>query len=107
MSKGLTQQCLRSVTTVLQQTNETVTHKRGGSAVNPGNLRGFCKGNAFVKQCGSCEENFFSFQSFSNNEGTILIRQITNIPIYITYKNSKSTTVKAVMMPQSESNDFR
>jgi hypothetical protein len=88
MSKGLTQQCLRSVTTVLQQTNETVTHKRDGSAVNPGNICNFCKGNGFLKQRGSCEENFFSFQSYSDNEETILIRQITNIPIYITYKNS-------------------
>ena len=86
-----------------------MTHKRGGSAVNPGNLHGFCKGNAFVKQCGSCEENFFSFQSFSDNEGTILIRQITNIPIYILRIKTvrKSTSVKAVLMPQSESNDFR
>jgi hypothetical protein len=52
MSKGPTNQCLRFVTTVLQQTNETVTHKRGGSPVNPGNLHSFCKGDAFVKQRG-------------------------------------------------------
>jgi hypothetical protein len=73
-SKGPNQQCLRLVTTVLQQTNETVTHKRGGSAVNPGNLRSFCKGNAFVKQHGGCEENFFTFQSSGDNEGTTLNR---------------------------------
>jgi len=43
MSKGSTQQWLRLVTTILQQTNENVAYKRGGSAVNPGNPHCFCK----------------------------------------------------------------
>ena len=80
MSKRSTQQCLRFVTTFLQQTNENVTYKRGGSAVNPGNL---C---AFVRQHGGRKENFFSFQSDSDNDVTTLIRYITNIPTYYIYK---------------------
>jgi hypothetical protein len=78
-SNGPTQQCQRSVTTVLQQTHETVMHIRSGSAVNPGNLHSFCKGNAFVKHG---EENCFSLQSDSDTEVTTLVQYITNTPAY-------------------------